>query len=410
MNVRTTDRGPQARSPLAAPRPAAAAALGAVLCAGALLGHPGRALAAEPGPDTLPIHVIALQTSDADDHAESLTKALRGAVRAMPGWSLGEGDNALEVLVLKLQCQEPPDASCQSRIADVIKSDRYVWGLIEKKGENVVGSLNYWVRGQGTSTVPFEYSANLTEANDDALKRVALDAITQLTGGPPKGQLHVKAGSVTGQVFVDGQPVGALTNGEGTFSVPSGQRKITVKATGFLDAETTTVIKPTGTVDVALNPLSAGDSKPIDFRKVGGFVGIGAGALLVGLGVVSTVQVADARDKLGTDPKTNPGFRGDVASGDLCSGTYTGQDGTQKQTPADAMKQCDKAVFVPLQFVFYALGAVVAGTGVYLVATSGSSGAPTTGPDAKPAAPATGWTFAPVAGPQGGGLQALYRF
>ena len=404
MSLRSMDSGPQAVSRLSR------VALGGALCAGVLLAQPGRALAADPGPDTLPIHVIALQTTDADDHAESLTKALRSAVRAMPGWSLGEGDNALEVLVLKLQCQEPPDASCQSRIADVIKSDRYVWGLIDKKGENVAGTLNYWVRGQGTSTIPFEYSGNLTEANDEALKKVALDAITNLTGGPPKGQLHVKAGNVTGQVFVDGQPVGALTNGEGTFAVPSGQRKITVKAQGYSDAETTTVVKPTGTVDVALNPLALGDSKPLDFRKVGGFVGIGAGALLIGLGVVSTLQVADAREKLGTDPATNPGYRGDVGSGDLCSGTYTGKDGSQKQTPNEAMQLCDKAVFVPLQFVFYALGAVVAGTGTYLVATSGSSDPPAGAPDAKPPPPATGWTFTPVAGPQGGGLQALYRF
>ena len=424
MSHRTTDWGPPAPSSLTSGNPAhvttstharatsgnrARATLAGLLCAGAFLGRAGAARAADPGPDTLPIHVIALQTSDADDQAEALTKALRSAVRAMPGWSLGEGDNALEVLVLKLQCEEPPDASCQSRIADVIKSDRYIWGIVNKKGDNVAGDLNYWVRGQGTNKFTVDYSANLTEPNDDSLKKVALDAITKLTGGPPKGQLHVKAGNVSGQVFVDGQPVGALTNGEGTFGVPSGSRKITIKAPGYNDAETTAVVKPTGVVDVALNPLAIGDSKPIDFRKVGGFVGIGAGALLVGLGVVSSLQVADARDKLGTDPGTNPGFRGDVASGDLCSGKYTSIDGTiDKATPADALKQCDKAVFVPLQFVFYALGAVVAGTGVYLVATSGNSAPAAT--DTKPAAPATGWTFAPVVGSQGGGVQALYRF
>ena len=405
MSLRTTHCGPQARPPFTFPR----IALAGALCAGAALGHPGRAEAADPGPDTLPIHVIALQTTDADDQAESLTKALRGAVRAMPGWSLGEGDNSLEVLVLKLQCEEPPDASCQSRIADVIKSDRYVWGLIDKKGDNVAGALNYWVRGQGTSTIQVDYSANLTEPNDEALKKVATDAITQLTGGPPKGQLHVKAGNVTGQVFVDGVPVGALTNGEGTFAVPSGQRKITVKATGFNDAETTTVVKPTGTVDVALNPLALGDSKPIDFRKVGGFVGIGAGALLIGLGVVSSLQVNDAQQVLGTDRTQTDKPRALVESGDLCADTAVDAQGGKVTRSQDVIAACDKSVFVPLQFVFYALGAVVAGTGTYLVATSGTSG-PATTPDAKPAAPAAGWTFTPVAGPQGGGLQALYRF
>lgn len=395
MSERTSNWGPPARTFFTARRAASAAAL----CALAGFGYPGTALAAEPGPDTLPIHVIALQTTtDADDQAEALTKALRSAIRAMPGWSLGEGDNSLEVLVLKLQCQEPPDATCQSRIADVIKSDRYVWGLLEKKGENVAGDLNYWVRGQGTNNFKLEYSANLTEANDEALKKIATDAITGLTGGPPKGQLHVKAGNVSGQVFVDDQPIGPLVNGEGTFAVPSGTRRVTVKAPGFNDAETTTVVKPTGTVDVALNPLVIGESKPLDFRRVGGFIGIGAGALLLGLGIVSSVQVNDAQQVLGTGPD-NPGFRGDVKEGDLCSGQYTNLAGAPATPDQAAKDACAKSVFVPLQFVFYGLGAAVGGTGAYLLLTSGTS---------SPAA--TGWTFTPVAGAQGGGLQARYRF
>ena len=34
-----------------------------------------------------------------------------------------EGDYSLEVLTLSLKCSEPPDANCQSRIADQIKSE-----------------------------------------------------------------------------------------------------------------------------------------------------------------------------------------------------------------------------------------------------------------------------------------------
>ena len=151
-----------------APRIGLALTAAAAMTAGSALSF-----AAEPGPDTLPISVIAIQTDVADDQAEALTKALRNAVRAMPGWSLGEGDFSLEVLTLSLKCPEPPDASCQSRIADQIKSDRYVWGTIKKKAGIVRGDVHLWVRGKGTSNQALEYSANLTEANDESLKKIA---------------------------------------------------------------------------------------------------------------------------------------------------------------------------------------------------------------------------------------------
>src|SRR6185503_11419869 len=246
--------------------------------AAALMAGSASAWGAEPGPDTLPISVIAVQTDAADDQAESLTKALRNAVRAMPGWALGEGDYSLEVLTLSLKCAEPPDASCQSRIADQIKADRYVWGTIGKKGSAVQGNLYLWERGKGTSKVPVSYSANLTEANDEALRKIATDAINQLTGGPPKGSIHVKAGNVQGQVFIDGTPMGALQGGEGTFMIPSGPHKITVKASGFADGETQAVVKPTGApteVTVALVPMES--KTPTNWKRIGGFTLLGAG-------------------------------------------------------------------------------------------------------------------------------------
>src|SRR6185437_7602483 len=153
------------------PRRALAWATAAAITAGA-----GAAYAAEPGPDTLPIHVIAIQTDNADDQAEALTKALAAAVRREPGWSLGPGDYSLEVLALSNKCPEPPDANCQSRIADQIRSDRYVWGSIKKKGQIVSGQVPMWVRGKGTSNAPVEYTANLTEANEEALKKIASHA------------------------------------------------------------------------------------------------------------------------------------------------------------------------------------------------------------------------------------------
>ncbi|APR83533.1 Hypothetical protein A7982_08882 [Minicystis rosea] len=366
-----------------APRRAFAWATAAALSCGSV-----SAMAAEPGPDTLPIHVIAIQTADADDQAEALTKALRVAVRQVPGWSLGEGDYSLEVLALSLKCPEPPDANCQSRIADQIKSDRYVWGTLKKKDKKsgmVSGDLNLWIRGKGTSKFPIEYSGNLTDQNDDSLRRIATDAINNLTGGPPKGSIHVHAGNVAGQVFLDGQPVGALKNGDGTFMVPAGSHKLTVKAVGFADTERQITVKPTGApLDVALTLTAGGDRTPVNGKRIGGYAALGAGVVFGVVGFVSMAQVKSAQG----------------AIDDVRQNTPSNVDVCDNMANPGIVSACNKGkTFQTVQIAMFPLAAVAAGAGIYLIATSGKS------------APKTGsLQFLPQVGPQGGRLDVTYSF
>jgi hypothetical protein len=333
------------------------------------------AQAAEPGPDTLPIHVISIQTPDADDQAEALTKALRMAVRAMPGWSLADGDYSLEVLALSLKCPEPIDAGCQSRIADQIRTDRYVWGILAKgKGNSVTGELNFWVRGKGTSKVPVDYSANLTEAEDESLKKLASDSINKLTGGPPKGEVKVKAGNVAGQVFLDGQPLGALTAGEGTFFVPSGTHQIMVKAPGYSDVATAITVKPNSPTDVVVSPAIAPDTTPTNWKRIGGFVGIGAGVAFAAVGVVGSMQVKGLNDDQGYKDIR------DLYNDDqnLCKIARREETAPRPLTADEQTKvlgTCDAGdTGQLLQLIFYPLAGIAAGAGVYLLATSGTAG------------------------------------
>lgn len=360
----------------------------------ALLAGSAPAMAAEPGPDTLPINVIAIQTNDADDQAEALTKALRGAVRAMPGWSLGEGDYSLEVLTLSLKCTEPPDANCQSRIADQIKSDRYVWGTIKKKAGIVKGEVHLWVRGKGTSNQALDYSTNLTEANDDSLKKIASDAITNLTGGPPKGSVHVRAGDVAGQVFLDGQPIGALKAGEGTFMVPSGSHRMTVKALGFADVDNQIVVKPRGApAELTLSLVPVAGTSTTNWRRAGGYGAVGAGVAFGVVGLVSALQVKSAQDVLAPKLTAQP------ASFDICDKATYGNAKAPAPSFGEFQNACSKGkTFQTTQIIFFPLAAVAAGLGLYLVATSGRS------------APKTGLVVNPQVGPGGGKLDLTYTF
>jgi hypothetical protein len=354
----------------------------------ALLTGTGRGLASEPGPNALPVNVVAVQTNDADDQAEALSKALRYAVRTMPGWSLANGDYSLEVLSLSLKCADPPDADCQSRIADQIKTDRYVWGNIAKRGADVHGALHLWVRGKGTAVVKVDYSANLTEANDEALRRVALDALTQLTGGPPKAPLHVHAGAEGGQVFVDGQPIGALKAGEGSFSVPIGPHKVTVKAIGYLDVDGQVVVGTTGAAEIALTMVRDGSGKPLSPRLWGGIGALGLGVASGVTGVVSSLQVNNVMN----DAQFTAYRQTHTASSDICA--------PASLPPANIVSLCNTGkTFQAMQIVFYPLAAVATGVGVYLLATAG-----------KPPSKSSGFRWAPQVGVGSASLDVSYAW
>ncbi|MFO0757274.1 MAG: PEGA domain-containing protein [Byssovorax sp.] len=365
----------------------------------ALLSLPAAAHAAAPGPDALPITVITVQTDTADDQADALTKALRNAVRAMPGWSLGEGDFSLEVLTLSLKCSEPPDASCQSRIADQIKSDRYIWGVVQKKKDNTIkGEVSLWVRGKGAVKVAVDYTANLTEANDDALRKIATDTVTQLTGGPPKGGVKVKAGKVDGQCFADGKPLGALKDGEGTFMIPSGAHKITVRAEGYADAETQVVIKPTGSAtEVTLTLTAAEPKSPTNWKRIGGYGLMGVGAALGAVGVVQSLQVNSLEADHNAQGADMYVYRQQhPKSGNVCDDAKNDTSELGKKVNGYCT---DAATPQLLQAVFYPLAAVAVGAGAFLVATSG-----------KKTAPKTGMMLLPQAGPGGAKLDVVYAW
>jgi hypothetical protein len=340
----------------------------------------GRAAADEPGPSTLPITVVTIQTSDVDEHADGLTKALRLAVRSTPGWSLSEGDYSLEVLTLSLKCSDPPDPNCESRIADQIHADRFLWGNIKKKGSNVAGELHFWTRGKGSTRVPVSFSSNLADAGDE-MKKIGAEALATLTGGPPKGAVAVHAGKVSGQVFVDGQPIGALSSGEGKFMLASGSRKITVKAPGYADAETSVVVKPVGTSEATLTLTPGEPSQPTDWRRIGGFIALGSGVVFGTIAVVSTIRVAGLRysDDWKQTLDAVPGTTDDVCDQARNNTLVFNKGANAPLTNSDIVDRCDTAkTFEIVQAIFYPAAAVAGGLGLYLLATSGESSSSTT--------------------------------
>jgi hypothetical protein len=382
------------------------AAIMSLAMAAAIMSSSEISWADPPGTNALPINVVTIKTDDADEQAEALTTALKAEVRKLAGWSLMEGDNSLEMLSLALRCPSPPDAACELRIADQIKADRFVWGTLKKSGgHKVEGALHMWTRSQGQTTANVSFSDNLTEANDDAMRKVAQDALTTLTGGPPKGSVRVTAGETNGQIFVDGQPSGAIHEGVATVFVSVGKHRIEVRAPGYAPASGEVSVSPNSSVALSLTPTTeeqaSASTNKTSTKKLIGYGGI-AGGLIFGIaGVYSSLKV----HSISTDSGMTAYREGTDPGVDICDRARAGvvAKGPNAAGPNEVADMCSSgSTYQTLQYVFYGLGAISAGIGTYFILTD------------KPEQPSTSSArniqFVPSAGRQGGGFNLRMSF
>ena len=364
-----------------------------------LLGPLSTAWAGPAAPDALPVAVVSVKSDDALDQAEALTQALRKAVRSAPGWSLSATNQSLEFLAIELKCAEPIDAACETRIAEAIKADRFVYAIVQfsdKTGKTVVGTVSFFVRGEGTKHAQLSYSANLTDPNDDALIKVAADAFEAVTGGAPKGTVKIRAGGIAGQLFVDDQPMGALPAEGSSYALPAGEHRIVVKSPGYLDAETTVKVAPLATVDTSLTMVEAEDDGPgIDAKIPLGIALVAVGVAGGGGGLYGVAETnAVVQDKAFTDERnlTTP------PDGNFCDSP------TLTQTFKD---QCDRATRGELmQLGGFVGGAVVGTVGLALLFTSDLAGSDEAEADAGPSA----LQITPIVTPGYQGAHLSYSF
>lgn len=85
-------------------------------------------------------------------------------------------------LIPALSCPRPPDSACLDRVSQQLEVDHYFWGTVKTApvADSVVAELHYWVRGEAEHVARETYSSNLTDQNDDALRRIAAQLIDHL--------------------------------------------------------------------------------------------------------------------------------------------------------------------------------------------------------------------------------------
>jgi len=339
----------------------------AVLLAGGVLLSATIARADPPGPGVLPLQVIAIQSDDADDQADALTAALRSRVRALHGFSLADGDYALEVLTLGFKCGEIPDEPCQAKIGDHIHADRYIWGTLKrsKTSRQVTADLHFWSKGRPPIRSQVIYSDNLTTPGDDVLKRLADDMLAKLIGSKRGGPPAAVPGPVASPAAPPALAAGTLASSRST--------------------------------SVATTPEESTLDERGNGHRTAGWAGVGLGGVLIAAGLYSVVRVHD----IDTNDRFDLYRQGFPAGVDICDQARNGKNPPTMvvgaATPTEMQDFCSEATtFQMLQYVFFGLGAISAGAGVYLLATD--KGAP-------PPAAQSRWSVSPSVSHSGGRLQ-----
>ena len=318
------------------------------LVAGSLALAANMASADAPGPNAPPIQVIAIRSDDAEDQADALTAALRNRVRALRGFSLGDGDFALEVLTLGLKCGETPDETCQIKIGNQIHADRFVWGNVKrsKNPKQVVAEVHLWTRGRPSTKTEFTFSDNLTAPGDDGLRRLVDEALN---------------------ILLERQKAPAAVG-----SAASPAKSAAPRATPPPSNPPTTTAP-----DAASDPPEASDS-PVpsgsNLRSILGWTGVGVGGAFIAAGVFSVLRVNSIEGEEKVD-RYRQGFRPEVNTCDQADAGISSRI-AGAATPSEMQSFCSTAgTYQTLELVFFGLGALSAGAGIYLLATD--SGAAT---------------------------------
>ncbi len=375
---------------------------------------PSRSAWAEPaGAKAIPVYVLSVWTNDADDQADALTQALRSRVRLAPGWSLAESSQSFETLAIALRCPPTPNQLCLDRIGDQLHADHYIWGTMAKqKAGEVTAEFRLWTRGKPQIEANESYSDNLKDASDDSLRAVAGRIFAKLTSNATSGALVVHAGTATGTVVVDGAEKGKLVDGIARLDVGRGQHTVSVNVPGFTAPVQSITLTDGGEQEVsfALSPSAAPppaevtpDQAPADksafpVRKVVGYT-----AVIVGVGLLVTAGIEGAswlsdRNKSDEDRRSVPNTVTDVCATPV---NAAGQDACEKSK--------DAATAVRLGWILGGVGAVLTGTGIWLVLSDHASNDGPSEPTAK-ATPRPKLDVLPAVGPRSGSLDLRVTF
>jgi hypothetical protein len=197
------------------------------------------------------------------------------------------------------------------------------------------------------------------------------------------GKLLLGADDVDGQVIIDGAPAGDIQDGHAELDLPVGDHDVSVRADGYRDAEGTVSISANKRALLRLHLEKMGtthDENDADANSSGSNASAGWGAIIVGgafavAGVYSTLRV----NSINHDSDFDSYRAGIPKDQDACVDANRDLV-VNGATPPDRISTlCSQSkTFEALQYVFFGLGAVAAGTGALILLTDDKAPPPKT--------------------------------
>jgi hypothetical protein len=260
-----------------------------------VLALPRVARADQPGAHTVPVAVLALDSEDSEEQADAVTNAVRSRVRAAPGWSLIETTQSLGMLTAALKCPTRPPPECQQKIAEQIKTERYIWGFVMKgptQGQ-VTAEIHLYQKGKADTVLKESYADNLKDANDDTLRKIATRIVERL-GGTAVGVVIVKSAEQTGEIIVDGEKHVPLAQGTARVELAAGGHSIELAPAGGAAVKRNVLVTAGRETVVEFTPQGVteapAEGSPTKTRKIIGGISMGVGAILGAVAVYEAFQ------------------------------------------------------------------------------------------------------------------------
>lgn len=301
----------------------------AALAALAVLLAPRSARADQPGGHTLQVAVLGFDSDDADDQADALTGAVRSKVRGASGWSLIETTHSLGMLTAGLKCAARPNVECQQRIAEQLKAERFIWGVVSKGPTlgHVTAEVHLYQKGRPDAAVKETFSDNLKDPNDDkGIGKIGARVVERLSA-TTLGAIVVRAApdAQPGEIILDGEKRVPLAHGTARLEAAPGGHSVEVSTPGAPVVKRNVLVTAgrESIVEIGAAPPGQGGvpeqpSKPFPTRKVLAGTAMGAGVVL---GVISVVSLTAYLGDKSDGERLQPFIKKDETPSEACHGS-----------------------------------------------------------------------------------------